>query len=73
MVGEEEGIDLTDIHRPVLVDSPLGLHVHPEISLLAVWQQALGVIEVDLDFSECGQSYESLVIKIKTCSSSKDL
>ena len=55
MVGEEEGVDLADIHRPVLVDPPLGLHVQPLISPGVVGQQPLGVIEIDLDFSG-GQS-----------------
>ena len=74
MVGEEEGVDLTDIHRPVLVDPPLALHVQPLISPGVVGQQPLGVIEIDLDFSGSQTYYrESLVLKIQTCSSSKDL
>ena len=52
MVGEEEGVDLADIHRPVLVNSPLRLHVQPEISRGVVGQQPLGVSEVDLDLSD---------------------
>ena len=51
MVGDEEGVDLADLHRPVLVDSPLGLHVHPQVPPGAVGQQPLGVIEIDLNFS----------------------
>ena len=56
VVGEEEGIDLTDIHRPVLVNSPLRLHINPEVSPGVVGHQPLGVIEIDLDFSG-SQSY----------------
>ena len=52
VVGEEEGIDLPDIQSPVLVNSPLRLHIQPKISPVVVRHQPLGVIEVDLNLSD---------------------